>query len=139
VVTPQDVAHLDAKRVLELFRGCGIRILGAVENMSDLICPHCGSQIDLFPPVQNERSIWEERRARWRSACESGLRWTGSGASRPVSSRTLVAGKRAKGRDGAIRGNPWGRVLAGVLSASLNLKQPGFVMRPRQLLRLRLP
>lgn len=63
VVTPQDVAHLDAKRVLELFRGCGIRILGAVENMSDLICPHCGSQIDLFPPVQNERSIWEERRA----------------------------------------------------------------------------
>jgi ATP-binding protein involved in chromosome partitioning len=58
VVTPQDVAHLDAKRVLELLRDNGIRVLGAIENMGALNCPHCGGHIDLFPPVRDERSIW---------------------------------------------------------------------------------
>jgi ATP-binding protein involved in chromosome partitioning len=58
VVTPQDVAHVDAKRVLELFRDKGIRVLGAIENMGALDCPHCGGHIDLFPSVRGDRSIW---------------------------------------------------------------------------------
>jgi ATP-binding protein involved in chromosome partitioning len=58
VVTPQDVAHLDAKRVLEVLRDNGIRLLGAIENMAALNCPHCGRHVELFPSVRGERSIW---------------------------------------------------------------------------------
>jgi Mrp family chromosome partitioning ATPase len=58
VVGPQDAAHLDAKRVVELFQTAGVRILGGVENMSGLECPHCGGRVDVFPPVAAERSLW---------------------------------------------------------------------------------
>jgi ATP-binding protein involved in chromosome partitioning len=58
VVGPQDAAHLDAKRVVELFQTAGVRILGGVENMSGLECPHCGGHVDVFPPVAAERSLW---------------------------------------------------------------------------------
>jgi ATP-binding protein involved in chromosome partitioning len=40
VVGPQDVAHLDAKRVLELLAGLEVRVLGGVENLAELACPH---------------------------------------------------------------------------------------------------
>jgi ATP-binding protein involved in chromosome partitioning len=59
VVGPQDAAHLDAKRVVELFQSAGVRIIGGVENMSGLVCPHCGERVDVFPPVSAERSLWQ--------------------------------------------------------------------------------
>jgi ATP-binding protein involved in chromosome partitioning len=58
VVGPQDAAHLDAKRVVELFQSLHVRILGGVENMSGLVCPHCGELVQVFPPVAEERSLW---------------------------------------------------------------------------------
>src|SRR5262249_47183093 len=58
VVGPQDAAHLDAKRVVELFRLRHVPVLGGVENMSGLSCPHCGETIDVFPRVTDERSLW---------------------------------------------------------------------------------
>jgi ATP-binding protein involved in chromosome partitioning len=58
VVGPQDVAHLDAKKVLDLFGAAGVRVLGGVENMAALACPHCGEPIEVFPQVRGERSIW---------------------------------------------------------------------------------
>lgn len=58
VVGPQDVSHLDAKRVLELFEETGTRVLGGVENMSGLVCPHCGERVSVFGEVPEERSIW---------------------------------------------------------------------------------
>ena len=58
VVGPQDAAHLDAKRVVELLQIYRVRVLGGVENMSGLVCPHCGELIDVFPPVAEERSLW---------------------------------------------------------------------------------
>jgi ATP-binding protein involved in chromosome partitioning len=58
VVGPQDAAHLDAKRVVELFQSAGVRIIGGVENMSGLVCPHCGERVEVFPPVTAERSLW---------------------------------------------------------------------------------
>ena len=58
VVGPQDVSHLDAKRVLELFADAGTRVLGGVENMGGLLCPHCGEAISVFGEVSAERSIW---------------------------------------------------------------------------------
>jgi ATP-binding protein involved in chromosome partitioning len=58
VVTPQDVAHLDTRRVLTALRAADVRVLGGVENMSGLRCPHCGHDLAVFPPVDHERSIW---------------------------------------------------------------------------------
>lgn len=58
VVSPQDVAHLDAKKVLSMFEEAGVPVLGGVENMHELVCPHCGGQVELFPAVARERSIW---------------------------------------------------------------------------------
>ena len=58
VVTPQDVAHLDAKKVLSMLESAGVRVLGGVENMSALRCPCCNTSIDLFPATPEERTIW---------------------------------------------------------------------------------
>jgi ATP-binding protein involved in chromosome partitioning len=58
VVSPQDVAHLDAKKVVSLFEQARVRILGGVENMAGLSCPHCGEWISVFPTVRQERSLW---------------------------------------------------------------------------------
>jgi ATP-binding protein involved in chromosome partitioning len=57
VVGPQDAAHLDARKVVTMLRDAGVRVLGAVENMRGLRCPHCGELIDVFPPVADDRSI----------------------------------------------------------------------------------
>ena len=58
VVTPQDVAHLDGRKALAMFRQCGVDVLGGVENMAGLACPHCSEEIEVFPRVPDERSIW---------------------------------------------------------------------------------
>ena len=58
VVTPQDVAHLDAKKVLTMMRISGVPILGGVENMASASCPHCSGSIDVFPKTLENRTIW---------------------------------------------------------------------------------
>ncbi len=60
VVAPQDAAHLDARKVLAMLREAGVAVLGAVENMRGLRCPHCGELVDVFPPVADDRSILRE-------------------------------------------------------------------------------
>jgi len=60
VVGPQDVAHLDAKKVVTLVRDAGVPLLGAVENMSGFVCPHCGETHDVFSRVVHERSLWAD-------------------------------------------------------------------------------
>jgi ATP-binding protein involved in chromosome partitioning len=67
VVTPQDVAHLDAKKLISLLEENEVPVLGAVENMSTFVCPHCGEETEVFPRVREGRSIWSlgvERLAR---------------------------------------------------------------------------
>jgi ATP-binding protein involved in chromosome partitioning len=58
VVTPNETAHLDAKKALTMFRIAKVPILGGVENMAGLTCPCCGERIDVFPPCPDERTIW---------------------------------------------------------------------------------
>jgi len=60
VVGPQDVAHLDARKFLDFLRDADVPILGGVENMNGLVCPHCGERVDVFPRVAEERSIWSD-------------------------------------------------------------------------------
>jgi ATP-binding protein involved in chromosome partitioning len=60
VVGPQDVSHLDAHKFLDFLREETVSVLGGVENMSGLVCPHCAEEIDVFARVLPERSIWAE-------------------------------------------------------------------------------
>ncbi len=48
VSTPQDIALIDAKKGLEMFRKVGVPILGIVENMSYFCCPSCGHRAEIF-------------------------------------------------------------------------------------------
>ncbi len=48
VTTPQDVAVLDAVKALKFIEQLEIPVLGIIENMSGLVCPHCGEVHDLF-------------------------------------------------------------------------------------------
>ncbi len=48
VSTPQDLALIDARRGIAMFRRVEVPILGVVENMSTFICPHCGTRTDIF-------------------------------------------------------------------------------------------
>ena len=48
VTTPQDIALLDAKKGIEMFRKVNIPVLGIVENMSLHICSNCGHQEAIF-------------------------------------------------------------------------------------------
>ncbi len=55
VTTPQEVALIDARRATNLAKKMEIERIGIVENMSGLICPHCGGVIDLFGAGGGER------------------------------------------------------------------------------------
>ncbi|QQP90387.1 iron-sulfur cluster carrier protein ApbC [Skermanella sp. TT6] len=48
VSTPQDIALLDARKGLNMFRRVDVPVLGIVENMSYFCCPNCGHRTDIF-------------------------------------------------------------------------------------------
>jgi ATP-binding protein involved in chromosome partitioning len=48
VSTPQDLALIDARRGIAMFRRVNVPVLGIVENMSYFLCPHCGTRSDIF-------------------------------------------------------------------------------------------
>ena len=48
VSTPQDIALLDARKGLNMFRKVDVPVLGFIENMSYFLCPHCGERSDIF-------------------------------------------------------------------------------------------
>ncbi len=56
VTTPSDVALQDARKAIEMFRAVRVEILGIVENMSYLVCPHCNHEIDVFSSGGGERT-----------------------------------------------------------------------------------
>jgi ATP-binding protein involved in chromosome partitioning len=48
VSTPQDLALIDARKGLNMFRKVNVPVLGIVENMSYFLCPKCGERSDIF-------------------------------------------------------------------------------------------
>jgi ATP-binding protein involved in chromosome partitioning len=48
VTTPQDVALIDARKGLAMFRRVNVPVLGVIENMSTFVCPHCGKTSEIF-------------------------------------------------------------------------------------------
>ncbi len=48
VSTPQDLALIDARKGLNMFRKVDVPVLGIIENMSYFLCPHCHERTDIF-------------------------------------------------------------------------------------------
>ena len=48
VTSPQDLAILDARKMISFSRDSNVPIVGVIENMSTMTCPHCEKDIDVF-------------------------------------------------------------------------------------------
>ena len=48
VSTPQDIALLDARKGLNMFRKVDVPVYGIIENMSYFLCPHCNERTEIF-------------------------------------------------------------------------------------------
>lgn len=48
VSTPQDLALIDARKAIAMFKRVNVPILGLIENMSSFVCPNCGKESDIF-------------------------------------------------------------------------------------------
>jgi len=48
VTTPQEISLADVRKSINFCHQVNMKVLGLVENMSGLTCPHCGKTIDLF-------------------------------------------------------------------------------------------
>jgi ATP-binding protein involved in chromosome partitioning len=48
VSTPQDLALIDARKAVTMFRKVDVPLFGIVENMSHFVCPNCGTSHDIF-------------------------------------------------------------------------------------------
>ena len=59
VTTPQDIALLDAKKAIEMFRKVDVPVLGIVENMAVHICSNCGHADHLFGSGGGEKIAQE--------------------------------------------------------------------------------
>jgi Mrp family chromosome partitioning ATPase len=59
VTTPQEISLLDIRKSITFCRQVKMPIFGILENMSGLICPHCGQRIDLFSTGGGERTAQE--------------------------------------------------------------------------------
>jgi ATP-binding protein involved in chromosome partitioning len=59
VTTPSVVALADVRKAIEMFRQVNVEVLGVVENMSTLACPHCGQPIDVFGHGDGARTAQE--------------------------------------------------------------------------------
>src|SRR5690349_6482665 len=56
VTTPSDVSLEDARKAIHMFQQVRVPILGLVENMSFLLCPHCQERIDVFSQGGGKRT-----------------------------------------------------------------------------------
>jgi Mrp family chromosome partitioning ATPase len=61
VTTPQDVALLDSRKAVIFSQMLSIPVIGIVENMSGLVCPHCQKEISLFKKGGGEKAAQELR------------------------------------------------------------------------------
>ncbi len=61
VTTPSDVSLEDARKAIFMFHQVKVPVLGIVENMSFLTCPHCQERIDVFSHGGGRRTAGEMR------------------------------------------------------------------------------
>ena len=56
ITTPQDVSLLDSRKTVTFARQANIPVLGIVENMSGMVCPHCNQIVDVFKSGGGEKT-----------------------------------------------------------------------------------
>jgi len=59
VTTPQEVSLMDSRKAVAFARRLNLKVLGIIENMSGMVCPHCGKRIDLFKEGGGQRAALE--------------------------------------------------------------------------------
>jgi Mrp family chromosome partitioning ATPase len=56
VTTSQEIALMDSRKAINFAKALNVPVIGVIENMSGLKCPHCGKEIDLFKTGGGERA-----------------------------------------------------------------------------------
>ena len=87
VSTPQDLALIDARRGIAMFKQVQVPLLGIVENMSYFLCPHCGGRTDVFSHARGAAGKRSGSAFRSSARCRSTLRF----APIPTWGRPVVA------------------------------------------------
>ncbi|NOR14848.1 MAG: P-loop NTPase [Candidatus Aminicenantes bacterium] len=59
VTTPQEVSLMDSRKAVAFALKLNLKVLGIVENMSGMVCPHCGKKIDLFKEGGGKKAALE--------------------------------------------------------------------------------
>lgn len=59
VTTPQDLALLDSRKAVSFARIVKVPVIGIVENMSGFVCPHCGTEVNIFKYGGGEKAATE--------------------------------------------------------------------------------
>ena len=59
VTTPQDLSLIDVRKSIDFCRQLKLPVLGVIENMSGLVCPHCGKIVDIFKRGGGEKMAGE--------------------------------------------------------------------------------
>ena len=59
VTTPQEIALLDSRKSVNFAKSLNVPVIGIIENMSGLVCPHCGENIELFKTGGGEKAAQE--------------------------------------------------------------------------------
>jgi Mrp family chromosome partitioning ATPase len=59
VTTPQEVSLMDSRKAVIFAHKLNLKVTGIIENMSGMICPHCGNRIDLFKEGGGEKAAVE--------------------------------------------------------------------------------
>jgi ATP-binding protein involved in chromosome partitioning len=104
VTTPQDISTGDVRRGVKMFERVNTRVLGIVENMSGLQCPHCGREIDVFGSGGGE-ALAREMKLPFlgRVPLDPAVREAGDrGAPTVISAPDSAAGRALEGIAGAV-------------------------------------
>jgi len=59
VTTPQEISLMDSRKAVAFAHKLNLKIVGIIENMSGLICPHCGQRIDLFKEGGGQKAAFQ--------------------------------------------------------------------------------
>jgi ATP-binding protein involved in chromosome partitioning len=59
VTTPQEVSVMDSRKAVVFAHRLNLKITGIIENMSGMVCPHCGKRIDLFKEGGGKKAAFE--------------------------------------------------------------------------------
>ncbi len=82
VTTPQEVAVMDSRKAVVFAMKLNLQVMGIIENMSGMVCPHCGKRIDLF-----------KEGGGYKAALELGVPFLGK---LPIDPRIVISGDEGK-------------------------------------------